>query len=142
MIEIVTGFLKINYNDIFANLIQFNKFNLDFIIETNITKAPLLLIWSLFIGRYISFAVNIAILFEAKYLGIFNFQYYDVDKYRIVYYKSIGIFIDSFSAVGPIVLKENQQWINLNGINRHWKYINRISIYKRTHIPESKGLHL
>ncbi len=107
-----------SYRDIFTNPVQFNGFNPDSIIEANIVKDPLFSTWFSFTDRYISFAAKVAALLEIRYPGVFNFQYYDVGKHRIIYYKNIDIFIDFSSAVGSIVLKENQEWTNLNNVNR------------------------
>jgi len=131
MVEIVAGLLGMSYSDILANPAQLNGFNPDFVTEANITEAPLLSTWSSLTGRCTSFAANVATLLEARYPGVFNFQYYDVGRHRVAHCESTGILIDSSSAVGPVVLRENQEWTNLNGVSGRWKYINGMSTYER-----------
>ncbi|GAP87970.2 hypothetical protein SAMD00023353_3200090 [Rosellinia necatrix] len=131
MVEAVVVLLGISSTDILANLAQLKNFNGNFVTEDSISESPLYSTWPSLSGRCTSFAVKAVTLFMLRYPDVFDFHYYDVGRHRVARCERTGVLIGSSSSVGAVVLREKEEWTNVNGLNGRWKYINGISTYER-----------
>ena len=116
MIKAISSMLGIGLKDILADPKRLKDFSRNSVTKDNISSRPLYSTWASDTGRCTSFAIKVATQLERKDSARYSFKYYDVRKHRIARCERTGVLIDSSSPSGAVVLRNGEEWTNLEGL--------------------------